>query len=680
MENMIRALAVSLVGLALALSAPAAEPLTAKRIVFLGDSITHGGDYVVDFACWVATKHPDAEILNLGLSSETVSGLSEEGHAGGKFPRPDLHERLDRVLKATKPDLVIACYGMNDGIYLPFDEARFRAFRDGMTRLHDAVTKTGADILHLTPPVFDKPTNNYDDVLARYSAWLLDQRTNGWKVVDIHGPMKARLAELRKDNPNFTFARDGIHPDKDGHRVMARPLLAYFGGTEEAANNDTLRRLVEKRVRLLGDAWLTATGHKRPGVAKGLPLEEAQAKAAELTRQINTMLHPRPAMTDESKVPTFTLPDPLDGVTTAEQWRGKRRAEILELYRSQVFGHSPTVGAGDMAFETVSVDPNALGGKAVRKEVIMRLFGHPVRLLIYLPPGTSKPVPAFLSMNFDGNHTVSSDPGITITEQWTWDRKSNQEKLVRPDETTRGKSIGRWPVEMILSRGYGLVTFSRADVEPDYPGGWRHGIRARKPGDWGCISAWAWTASRALDYMETDPAFDARRVVVVGHSRLGKTALWAGAQDERFAMVISNNSGEGGAAITRRCFGETIGLINKNFPHWFCANFKQYSDRENDLPVDAHMLLALSAPRPLYVASASEDLWADPKGEFLACVHADPVYRLLGTDGFGVTEMPPVNTPVGKTIRYHCRQGKHDITEYDWGQYLDFADHHWKKP
>jgi hypothetical protein len=299
-----------------------------------------------------------------------------------------------------------------------------------------------------------------------------------------------------------------------------------------------------------------------------------------------------------------------------------------------------------------------------------------VRLLIYLPPGASKPVPAFLSMNFEGNHTVSADPGITITEQWTWDKKSNQAKLIRPDEATRGKSISRWPVEMILSRGYGLVTLSRADVEPDYPTGWQHGVRARKPGDWGCISAWAWSLSRALDYIETDRDFDARRVAVVGHSRLGKTALWAGAQDERFALVISNNSGEGGAAMTRRCFGETIGLINKNFPHWFCANFKRYNDRENELPVDAHMLVALSAPRPVYVASASEDLWADPKGEFLACKNADPVYRLLGTDGFGVEETPLVNTPVGKTIGYHVRQGKHDITQYDWEQYLAFADRH----
>lgn len=661
-----------------ALTASAAEPLKAKRIVFLGDSITHGGGYVADFSCWVAAKHPDVEVLNLGLSSETVSGLSEEGHAGGKFPRPDLHERLDRVLKATKPDLVIACYGMNDGIYLPLDEARFKAFRDGMTRLHDAVTKTGADIIHLTPPVFDKPANNYDDVLARYGAWLLEQRANGWKVVDIHGPMKARIAELRKDDPKFTFARDGVHPNQDGHRVMALPLLAYFGGNADAANNAELHKLVEKRQSLLGAAWLTATGHKRPGVAKGLPLEEAQAKAAELTKQINTMLNPRSSTTDESKVPAFTLPDPLAGVATAQQWREKRRAEILELYRSQVFGHTPKTPP--LKCELVSCDKQALGGKATRKLYRLSSATWGMDLLVYLPNGAKGPVPLFLGMNFDGNHTICADPAIPIREQWTWDKKSREAKLVKPAEETRGKSVGRWPIEMILARGYGVATVARADVEPDYPEGWQHGVRAVYPGDWGAIGAWAWSLSRALDCLEKDDAVDAHHVAVIGHSRLGKTALWAGAQDERFAMVVSNNSGEGGAAITRRCFGETIGLINKNFPHWFCANYKKYSDRENDLPLDAHMLVALSAPRPIYVASASEDLWADPQGEFLACVNADPVYRLLGTDGFGVKEMPAVNTPVGKTIHYHRREGKHDITEYDWEQYLAFADRHFRKP
>jgi len=397
---------------------------------------------------------------------------------------------------------------------------------------------------------------------------------------------------------------------------------------------------------------------------------------------------------DESKVGNYTLPDPLvcaDGtkVADAATWRAKRRPEVLELFRSQMHGRSPARPA-EMKFETTSVDKQALGGKATRKEITVRFGAEPdappMRILLYVPNTTPKPAPAFIGVNFEGNHTISADPGITLTEQWTWDNKTKTESLKRPAGETRGKSIGRWPLEMILARGYAVATIPRADIEPDYAEGWRHGIRGYllkksgraefAPDDWGAIGAWAWGLSRVLDYFETDPDVDARRVVVTGHSRMGKAALWAGAQDERFAIVISNNSGEGGASLARRWFGETTAIINKAFPHWFCANFKQYAGNESKLPMDQHELIALSAPRPVYVASAEEDRWADPRGEFLSAKNAEPVYRLFGKEGLGVDEMPAVNHPVGKTIGYHIRTGKHDVTEFDWEQYLRFADRH----
>ncbi len=376
---------------------------------------------------------------------------------------------------------------------------------------------------------------------------------------------------------------------------------------------------------------------------------------------------------DESKVPRYDLPDPLvtsDGraVTSAAMWRRERRPELLDLFEANVYGRRPPAPEG-IRFRVTDTDWHRI---AARREVNVSFFGRSgdypgFTITMFVPHAARQPMPAFVGMHLFDTRADDPIPGKLLTED--------------VGVELPGEEI----LKVILKRGYAIATLNAADFCPDDKENFRQGLqshwfpdRSGPPGaeEPGAIATWAWALSRALDYFETDPAIDARRVAVIGHSRMGKTALWTGAEDPRFAMVISNDSGCGGAALSRRRFGETVARINRVFPHWFCGHFSNYDDREDALPVDQHQLVALVAPRPVYVASAKEDGWADPRGEFLAAAGAEPVYQLLGRPGLGTDDVPPLNQSAGDTIGYHIRAGKHALTDYDWLLYLDFADRH----
>ena len=396
---------------------------------------------------------------------------------------------------------------------------------------------------------------------------------------------------------------------------------------------------------------------------------------------------------DEAKVPRYTLPDPLrfsDGaaVRSEEDWQ-KRRSEILRLFQEHVYGEAPG-RPGSMWFETVETSPDALGGKATRTQVKIHLKKgsamEDISLLVYLPNEAQAPVPTFLGLNFYGNHTIYPDSSIRLADEWVRNNEDFGITGNRVTESSRGVRNSRWPVERIIERGYGLATAYYGDIDPDRPGNFQDGVHPLfyengqskpGPGEWGAIGAWAWGLSRIMDYFEQSASsVDQDCVALMGHSRIGKAALWAGARDERFALVISNDSGAGGAALSRRRFGETVGKINASFPHWFAGNFNKYSENERALPVDQHMLISLMAPRPVYVASAQEDRWADPRGEFLAAKGAEPVYRMLGAGGLDAEEWPDSGEAVMSQIGYHLRPGAHDVKAYDWEQFMNFADRH----
>jgi hypothetical protein len=393
-----------------------------------------------------------------------------------------------------------------------------------------------------------------------------------------------------------------------------------------------------------------------------------------------------PVNYDEARVGTYTLPDPLvlangKPVRDAQTWNEKRRPEIVRLFEENQYGRAPGRPAG-MSFDVFDKGTPAFDGKAIRRQVTVYFSadknGPKMDLLIYLPADARKPAPLLLNLSFTANSSAVDDPGIKPGEVWGRDKK----RVPAP----KG-GFGRVNPAPFLAQGIGVATIYYGDIDPDFLGGVPLGVRALylKPGqsepapdEWGSIAAWAWGLSRAMDYLETDKGVDARRVAILGVSRLGKTVMWAGAHDPRIAMVIASCSGEGGAALSRRNYGETIAHLTAptRYPYQFCANYQKFANQVDRFPVDAHMLVALMAPRPVLLQTGDQDAWSDPKGEFLSAVAAQPVYRLLGKQGLGTDQMPPPGEAIMHDIGYLMHAGGHGTIASDWDQFLKFMQMH----
>ena len=370
---------------------------------------------------------------------------------------------------------------------------------------------------------------------------------------------------------------------------------------------------------------------------------------------------------DEAKVPSYTLPDVLKTtknvtVQSKAEWETVRRPEIIKLFEENVYGQMPK-SYDRLTYSIKNEIADAMTGKATLKEILIEVINNnkPVKinLVLFVPKNQKGPVPVFLLIN--NRDKENTDP-------------------------TRAKKSDFWPAEMVIDSGYAIAAFHVSDLAPDDTAKYINGVLQLYPeqltanNGMRAIGAWAWGASRVLDYFEKDADIDAKRVAVVGHSRGGKASLWAAAEDQRFAMCISNCSGNTGAALSRRQFGERVNRINTAFPHWFAKNYKKFNKNEAVLPVDQHMLIAAIAPRPLYATNATKDLWADPTGTFLSLKNAENVYALYGIKSNLPGDPPAVNQPiVNSQMAYHMRQGQHNLTSYDWGNFIKFANVHLRK-
>jgi hypothetical protein len=397
-----------------------------------------------------------------------------------------------------------------------------------------------------------------------------------------------------------------------------------------------------------------------------------------------------PVNYDEALVGTYTLPDPLvlsngKPVRDARTWTEKRRPEIVKLFEENEYGRSPG-RPSSMSFDVFDKGTPALDSKAIRRQVTVYFSadknGPKMDLLMYLPAEAKKPVPLFLNISFSANSSTVEDPGIKPGEVWGRDKKKIP--------AAQGRGFGRLNVVPFLEQGVGVATVYYGDIDPDFLGGVPYGVRKLylKPGqtepapdEWGSIGAWAWGLSRAVDYLETDKGVDAKKIAIFGVSRLGKTVMWAGAHDPRIAMVIASCSGEGGAALSRRNYGETIAHLTEptRYPYQFCANYAKYAQHVDQFPVDANMLVALMAPRPVMLQTGDKDYWSDPKGEFLAAVAAAPVFQLFGKQGLETDQMPPAGQAILHDIGYLMHAGGHGTVPSDYEQYRKFIAMHLQK-
>ncbi len=392
---------------------------------------------------------------------------------------------------------------------------------------------------------------------------------------------------------------------------------------------------------------------------------------------------------EPSQLPSHVeLPDPLvmfngERVRTKEAWVDQRRPELKQLFQHYMYGHLPP----QLASVTATVereDRGFLDGKATKTEVTLSFAAGDapkIHLLLVIPNEGQGAVPAFVGPNFFGNHTTTRDPSIALTDVWVPNHKDGKAR-----ESDRGLQANTWAIDDVIGRGYGLATFYCGDVAPDHPGRSdgifpflrKTGDKGQEPGEWGAIAAWAWGVHRAVDYLQTHPKIDKARIAVVGHSRLGKAALLAGAFDERIALVIPHQAGCGGTAPSRGKVGESVKQINDRFPHWFDDRFKKFNEQTDRLPFDQHCLVALVAPRPVLLTNAVDDKWANPEGQFEMLKAAEPVYQLLGAGGVGVDKMPAPEVLVDAKLGYHIRPGKHSMVREDWKVFLTYADKYFR--